>query len=813
MDIRTFFNAEYAKLQTSHKNVAKELEKTSEIIDNQISEFEAVNNILRGLLKNKTKTPLKGNELKEANKLKTIQKKLVSSISKIVEPTKQQKIIKEKPKTLKITSAKFLFPSLKIDNAVFSKVNLFGVKTQIQKSSQSSQDFYRTDDKKNEYQTEKIAILKRINDNLSNSPNMNLGEVKEEKDSGSFFGNIGGLISAALGGGIISSLIAKYFPTLSKIGGIAKIGSKLGGLVGKAGGLLKGATKLGGKALPVIGAVMSIYDLVKGVKTGLADYSKYSQAGDKLAAQGALSAMLMNTFGNTINVVGSFLPGPLGIALFALGTSMSLVSDKMKETNGRTEGYIGEAREKVAKTEQLIDVERSKGTMVELRPNFSDYKNIYWEYNSGDEWKPIVDSSTGKYLSAMNGRNPIIQSTDPKLPGIQTYKLNTKTGGQREIVVENGNIYMIVPNVGKVAISTRKTGGSVVRNKTYVVGERQPETYVPNVQQNREVEKKITQERASLKKQQIQQQREIDKTFQVFFDDMKKIRSYFSETTPSKSMSPADNVTNQQGNITPQKKETMTSVGDNLDTTTPQQELLTSIGIKTGISEIVSSKGRTLTLKRTDGALIERTGNINWRAHNPGNIRPIPANINGPGVIGSMDTDNGKFLVFDSYESGRKALYRQLFEAKSYKNLTISQALQRYAPAKDKNDPVAYAKAVIAVAGSDGILSSFDEPTRQKIIDAFQKKEGFVPGKEVVKSFDIGSWKIEKDQEAFVHQGEIIVPAYHANKIRTAAKSGRMEIAHPEIREEYDIYSDSNFWINTFMPALANVVKSEFGGE
>lgn len=809
MDIRTFFNAEYAKLQTSHKNVAKELEKTSEIIDNQISEFEAVNNILWGLLKNKTKTSLKGNELKEANKLKTIQKKLVSSVSKIVEPAKQQKTIKEKPKTLKITSAKFLFPSLTIGNAVFSKVNLFGLKSQTQKAIQSSQDFYRTDDKKNDYQTEKIAILKRINDNLSNSPNMNLGEVKEEKDSGSFFGNIGGLISAALGGGIISSLIAKYFPTLSKIGGIAKIGSKLGGLVGKAGGLLKGATKLGGKALPVIGAVMSIYDLVKGVKTGLADYSKYSQAGDKLAAQGALSAMLMNTFGNTINVVGSFLPGPLGIALFALGTSMSLVSDKMKETNGRTEGYIGEAREKVAKTEQLIDVERSKGTMVELRPNFSDYKNIYWEYNSGDEWKPIVDSSTGKYLSAMNGRNPIIQSTDPKLPGIQTYKLNTKTGGQREIVVENGNIYMIVPNVGKVAISTRKTGGPVVRNKTYVVGERQPETYVPNVQQNREVEKKITQERASLKKQQIQQQREIDKTFQVFFDDMKKIRSYFSSNSNS-----GDNTKKSAGDVTTQQaRNSMPVLGASSPDLSPQQAIISSTGIKTSISEIVSSKGRTLTLKRADGALIERTGNINWRANNPGNIRPIPANINGPGVVGTMDTDSGKFLVFDSYESGRKALYRQLFEAKSYKNLTISQALQRYAPAKDKNDPVAYAKAVIAVAGSDGILSSFDEPTRQKIIDAFQKKEGFVPGKETIKSFDIGSWKIDRDQEAFVHQGEMIVPEYHANKIRTAAKSGKYEISQPEIIEEYDIYSDSNFWINTFMPALANVVKTEFGGE
>jgi hypothetical protein len=82
-----------------------------------------------------------------------------------------------------------------------------------------------------------------------------------------------------------------------------------------------------------------------------------------------------------------------------------------------------------------------------------------------------------------------------------------------------------------------------------------------------------------------------------------------------------------------------------------------------------------------------------------------------------------------------------------------------------------------------------------------------------INSFDIGSWKIDRDQEAFVHQGEMIVPEYHANKIRAAAKSGRMEITQPEIKEEYDIYSDANFWINTFMPALANVVKMEFGGE
>lgn len=803
MDIRTFFNAEYSKLQITNNNVSKELEKTTSLIESQIDEFENVNKILRGMLREKQpKKNEKESALREITKLKKTQKKLISSLSKLVGKTESKKAPnKTKPSELKIVSSKFLIPNLKIENATFKKVNLFGVKKET-KQSQSSVDYYRTDDKKSEYWEEKLAILKRIDDNLSNTPNVKTDNVKEEKDSGGFFGNIGGMISTALGGGIIATLLSKFFPTFSKLG-------KVGGLVGKAGGLLKGAAKIGGKALPVIGAVMSIYDLVKGVKTGISDYNKYSQAGDKLAAQGALSAMAMNTLGNTINVIGSFLPGPLGIALFALGSTMNVVSDKMKETKGRTEGFVGDAREKKAKVEQLIDVERTKGTMVELRPNFSDYKNIYWEYKSGDDWKPIVDGATGKYLSAMSGKNPILQTTDPKLPGIQTYKLNTKTGGQREIVVENGNIFMVVPNVGKVAISTRKQGGTVVRNKTYVVGERQPETFAPN-NSNKDIEKKIDAERASLKSKRIQQEREVDKKFEVFFDDMKKIKSFFTSTLPQQPAK-KDNVATEAGNITPQKFQSLSTVGDNLDAATPQQALVSSFGIKTKISEIVESKGRSLTVKQSDGTLLVRTGNINWRANNPGNIRPTKYSLRWPGVVGSMDTANGKFLVFDSYESGRQALYRQLFEMPSYKNLTISQALQKYAPASDKNDPVGYAKTVIAVAGSDGILSSFDESTRQKIIDAFQKKEGYVPGKETIKSYDIGSWKIQNDQEAFVHKGEIIVPEYHANKIRAAAESGRMEIVRPEIVDEYDIYSDSEFWINTFMPALANVVKMEFG--
>lgn len=811
MDIRTFFNAEYSRLQTTNKNIESELEKTLKLIESQTKDFERVNTILRGLLQDKTKSVKKTNDIKENNKNRNIQTRLAKSIKAIFQKPDSKKVVKETKsvsESLKITSSKMLIPHLTIQNASFKNINFS--QFQKQKVLQSSEDFYRTDDVSSNYE-EKLKILRRIDKTLSNKPSFDMKEDGEKSEGGGFFGNIKGIIGTLLGGGLFAGIMKKLLPFgLGKAGRLGRIGQVLTGKAAqKLGTVGKAAGKLGGKALPIVGAVFSIYDMVKAIKTGFSDYKKYKSEGDSLAAEGAISSTLMNVFGNTINVVGSFLPGPLGIALFALGTSMTMVSDSMREAKGKTSGYVGEAREKVAKTEQLIESEKSKGTMVQLRPNFKDYKNIYWEFNNGEDWVPVIDASTGKYLSAMSGKNPIITSTDPKKPGIQTYKLNTKSG-IREIVAEGGNIYMIVPNVGKVAISTRKNGGSVVRNKTYVVGEHQAETYVPNSKKNKKRETEVQTYKTELRKQQLKQQAEIDRRFKSFLDDMKEITNVFSSSSYTlRPQAPKDNT-----NIPFNKNEIVKTVGDNLPSDySPQKSLVTSFGITPKVTEIVESKGRKLVLRSSDGTLIERVGNINWRANNPGNIRPTKHSLNWPGVVGSIDTINGKFLVFDSYESGRAALYRQLFEMPSYKNLTISQALQKYAPASDNNDPVSYAKSVIAVAGSDSVLSSFDETTRHKIIDAFQKKEGFVPGKEQIKSFNIGSWNIDKDQEAFVHKGEIIIPEYYANKIRAEAKSGNLKTAIPTIVEEYDIYSDSNFWINTFMPALANVVKMEFGGE
>ena len=158
-------------------------------------------------------------------------------------------------------------------------------------------------------------------------------EDGEKSESGGFFGNIKGIIGTLLGGGLFAGIMKKLLPFgLGKAGRLGRMGQVLTGKAAqKLGTVGKAAGKLGGKALPIVGAVFSIYDMVKAIKTGFSDYKKYKSEGDSLAAEGAISSTLMNVFGNTINVVGSFLPGPLGIALFALGTSMTMVSDSMRD--------------------------------------------------------------------------------------------------------------------------------------------------------------------------------------------------------------------------------------------------------------------------------------------------------------------------------------------------------------------------------------------------------------------------------------------------------------------------------------------------
>ena len=112
-------------------------------------------------------------------------------------------------------------------------------------------------------------------------------------------------------------------------------------------------------------------------------------------------------------------------------------------------------------------------------------------------------------------------------------------------------------------------------------------------------------------------------------------------------------------------------------------------------------------------------GSRSWRNNNPGNL------VYGPfakkmGAIGS----DGRFAIFPDVNTGRKAM-SSLLSGPSYKNLSISDAIARYAPSFENNVP-AYVKA----AGLNPSLRIADLSQGQfnTLLDNMIKHEGWIPG-------------------------------------------------------------------------------------
>jgi len=116
-------------------------------------------------------------------------------------------------------------------------------------------------------------------------------------------------------------------------------------------------------------------------------------------------------------------------------------------------------------------------------------------------------------------------------------------------------------------------------------------------------------------------------------------------------------------------------------------------------------------------------GSRSWRNNNPGNIEYGPFARS----MGATGTD-GRFAVFPDYKSGRNAQEKLLFEGKNYANLTLAQAIRRWAPASENNVP-----AYIAAMGADPNtrMKDFSPSQRSTLLDAMQKHEGWKPGKVV----------------------------------------------------------------------------------
>ncbi len=114
-------------------------------------------------------------------------------------------------------------------------------------------------------------------------------------------------------------------------------------------------------------------------------------------------------------------------------------------------------------------------------------------------------------------------------------------------------------------------------------------------------------------------------------------------------------------------------------------------------------------------------GSRSWRNNNPGNIEYGPFARS----MGATGTD-GRFAVFPDYKSGRNAQEKLLFEGKNYANLTLAQAIRRWAPASENNVP-AYIAAMRADPNTR--MKDFSPEQRSKLLDAMQRHEGWKPGK------------------------------------------------------------------------------------
>lgn len=140
------------------------------------------------------------------------------------------------------------------------------------------------------------------------------------------------------------------------------------------------------------------------------------------------------------------------------------------------------------------------------------------------------------------------------------------------------------------------------------------------------------------------------------------------------------------------------------------------------IQDIIETGPGYLVVRRPGGRVQRLKGSRNWRNNNPGNIEYG----NFARSMGAIGTD-GRFAVFPTYDMGRKAKEALIFEGGNYRSLTLSAAINRYAPPVE-NDTGAYQRNVIAAVGTDKTMSTYSEQERTRILNAMERMEGFKPG-------------------------------------------------------------------------------------
>ena len=186
------------------------------------------------------------------------------------------------------------------------------------------------------------------------------------------------------------------------------------------------------------------------------------------------------------------------------------------------------------------------------------------------------------------------------------------------------------------------------------------------------------------------------------------------------------------------------SISESVDTTNPQlqQSTITSADTGTTLSDTnIQTKSNTSTStpvhaeqsdKDTvyitqDGQKYKKVGGtLAWRNNNPGNIRYTEFARRAGAIAGAHG-----FAVFPDKQTGRDAIKR-LLVSKNYKDLTIANAVSRYAPPSE-NNTAGYQRSLANMTGLsiNRRMSDLSDTELEKVVSAIAQIEGWKEGKTV----------------------------------------------------------------------------------
>lgn len=160
----------------------------------------------------------------------------------------------------------------------------------------------------------------------------------------------------------------------------------------------------------------------------------------------------------------------------------------------------------------------------------------------------------------------------------------------------------------------------------------------------------------------------------------------------------------------------------------------TSGGDSSGI-KLIGFTSNSTTYQKPNGEIFQRISDKSpsWRNNNPGNIT-APKNAekypNDLGAIGAA----GRWLVFPDEQAGLMGIVK-LLKKPGYINLTISEAIHKWAPFGDGNNtPDNYTKKLCQMTGlsANARIKDLSDSDLMRMARAKQKIEGWIPGTEKV---------------------------------------------------------------------------------